>query len=120
MSTVEFVWFSDGSPSGLPFTMPVQLIRWTPPASQGLYAITVPDISIKPKPFRVIYFGETGDFSERGFPRSHHRFNDWVRHAGHEAQLMVSLHPMSGSTSQQRRDVERRLIETYNPVCNAI
>lgn len=54
------------------FTEPQQIGAWDPPYLAALYAVLVPDWRATPRPFRVIYFGESGNLSGRGFLLSHH------------------------------------------------
>ena len=60
--------------SSYAFNEPMPVTLWTPPYRAGLYAMLVPDGSCRPRPFRIIYFGESGNMSDRGFLRSHHKF----------------------------------------------
>lgn len=46
---------------GIQFTDPVKLNTWEPPFHAGLYAILVPDQFIQPKPYAVVYFGESSN-----------------------------------------------------------
>jgi hypothetical protein len=105
---------------GIQFNDPVRVTEWLPPFRAGLYAILVPDQSASPKPFRAIYFGESSNLSERGFLRSHIRYNSWIREAYSNNNLYISVHYMPDSTQQQRMELEKRLIDTYHPVCNHI
>ncbi len=82
----------------------------------GLYAILVPDASCSPRPFRVIYFGETGELSKR-VTSSHEKYPDWVREAGTASYLYVAFHEIAG-TQQARRAAESDLIAHYRPACN--
>lgn len=104
---------------GYEFSEPVQLIHWVPPSIAGLYAILIPDNTYNPRPFRVIYFGETKNYSERGFIRSHHKYSAWLNVAGSEDNLYVSTFFMVLSPSLQRVVTETYLINEYRPVCNS-
>ena len=47
------------------FTEPAPLPLARPPVSSGIYAVLAPDAACRPRPFRAIYFGESGNFVER-------------------------------------------------------
>jgi hypothetical protein len=99
------------------FSEPRQLITWSPPRLAGLYVIMVEDQVWGPRPARPIYFGETGNFAERGFPFSHHAASEWMKQAW-PGQLWVSYLTLPYSDAARRREVERELVDSYNPVCN--
>lgn len=103
---------------GITFDGPYRVTEWEPPYRAALYAIIMPDETCKPKPFQVLYFGESGNLSDRGFWRSHHKYQCFIRHAGSESNLFIGIHKMPGSTESQRREVEQRLIKQYKPICN--
>lgn len=86
-------------------------------AQPGVYAILVYDPSCRPRPYRVLYFGESQDIYSRA-TTSHEKYDDWRREAGPGVTLYRAFHFMSGSSQAQRQVVETNLIETYNPPCN--
>lgn len=98
------------------FTEPVRFDRAILIGVQGIYAILVPDNTAKPRPYRVIYFGESTNIATRA-TSSHEKYNDWVREAA-GAQLYVSYDITIGMTDEQRKAAENDLICHYNPVCN--
>jgi hypothetical protein len=100
------------------FTEPIPLTQWNPPNQAGVYVILVPDSTASPKPFRAIYFGEAGNFAERGFPSSHHKYSRWVNECGTSSRIFVATYPMPNSTPEGRRSVEAKLCASYNPSCN--
>jgi len=106
------------APVSCNFSEPVPLLTWQPLAQAGVYVILVPDANCTPKPFRPIYFGEAGNFSERGFPTNHHKWSAWVNNAGNPVDLFVATYTMAGSTPEQRRAIESGLCDTYAPACN--
>src|SRR5258708_24700745 len=59
----------------------------------------------------LIYLGETGSFASR-MP-DHEVWPDAQRYGATDVYAM----PFGGS-EEQRKSIERRLIATYNPVCN--
>ncbi len=48
---------------------------WEPPYRAAVYVILMPDATATPRPFREIYFGESANLSQRGFP-SHHAWEN--------------------------------------------
>lgn len=100
------------------FSKPVKITKWEPPESRGLYAILVPDLSVEGLPLRAVYFGQTENFAERGFPKSHHKFEDWVKEAMEIDHLFIAIYSMPGSTREERESIESKLINLYHPVCN--
>jgi len=99
------------------FTEPARFEFFLPPfGSGGLYAIMVPDNSAKPRSFRAVYFGESGDLAKR-VCLTHEKYVDWVKEAGTAHDLYVSFHAMSGS-KDERVALESRLVAQYQPACN--
>jgi hypothetical protein len=103
---------------GFPFSEPHGLETWWPLPLSGVYVVQTLDTTWQPWPLRPLYFGESGDLSGRGFPRSHHAYERWVREAGDASRLLVSVHFMLGRSAEDRRSLESRLIAQYNPPCN--
>ena len=89
----------------------------TPPPFEALYAILVADNGCRPRPYRPIYFGQTGNMSNRP-TLSHEHFDDWCRVANGRENLFVSYAWMIGSSEAERTNIEEGLIKRYNPVCN--
>jgi hypothetical protein len=107
------------------FEEPWRLSSWYPPRVAGIYAILVFDVNFEPKPYRVIYFGQSSSFSERGFPDRHERYQDWLTAANHaglgllgDPELYIAIMRMPFSTEASRVEVEQALIEKYRPACN--
>lgn len=99
------------------FTEPEPFSMALPPVSSGIYAILVADDSCGPRPFRAIYFGESGNFSYH-VTGEHERFNDWAAEAGGAGNVYVAFCPTPLLRAQQRRWVEHDLIVRYRPACN--
>jgi hypothetical protein len=99
------------------FTEPAPFALAEPPVSSGIYAILAPDAARRPRPFRAIYFGESGNFHDR-VTESHELFEDWIREAEGVANLYVAFCPTPLLRDVQRRWVENELIARYRPVCN--
>jgi len=100
------------------FTDPVSAASWDPPYRSGIYAILTPDSSIKPKPYRVLYFGESENMSDRGFWKGHHRYRCFISEAASESNLNIAVYLMPNSTSEERRKIEQKLVNDYDPPCN--
>ena len=99
------------------FTEPTAFASAWLPSSPGIYAILVYDASCKPRPYRVIYFGQARDLAARAVS-SHEKYAAWSRTAGGTGKLYVSYHLMTSVGSLARAVVEQRLIEAYAPECN--
>ena len=102
------------------FDGPYEAALWIPPSYGGIYAAMVYDRSSNPLPYRVIYFGQAGNFSDRGFPYGHHKYSEWLAIAGSDWGLYVATYGMPGSTELTRVALERYLINYYQPVCNEV
>jgi hypothetical protein len=100
------------------FSDPECLLNWTTSEKSGIYAILVKDSTSRSNPYKAIYFGESEDMSERGFFKSHYRYERWILEAGNEADLYISVFPMQNSTSELRQGIEAFLIKYYQPSCN--
>jgi hypothetical protein len=100
------------------FCEPEALLNWTTSETAGIFAILVQDATSRSKPYRAIYFGESENLSEPGFFRSYHRYDCWVREAGNETDLYVSVFPTPGSTPELRQGIKDFLIKYYQPACN--
>jgi len=100
------------------FSEPVKITEWEPPESRGLYAILKPDLSSSPLPLKPIYFGQTKNFAERGFIKSHEKYPCWVKEVPEEKYISIAIYPMPGSTEEERTAIEAELIKEYDPVCN--
>jgi len=72
----------------------------------------------RPNSYRILYFGESSNLSERGFYRTHQKYRCWLEHAGSESNLYIGIYLMPDSTEQERRKVEAGLFEQYKPPCN--
>jgi hypothetical protein len=100
------------------FEGPYPITDWEPPNQAAVYAIMM-----KPYPqmkvYKFVYFGESGNLSERGFYRAHHKYDCWIREAGSEGNLYIGIHRMPDSTDEQRRKLESVLmLGPYKPACN--
>lgn len=99
------------------FTSPKKFEDFKVPKIAAIYAILIADFAYKP-PFKVIYFGQSKDLSDRGFFKSHDNYDDWIKESGTEETLLISIHPMQRSSEEDRKIVENELISAFKPVCN--
>lgn len=102
------------------FDGPISMEEWTPPRCATIYAIMIkPDSRNRPNTFRIIYFGESENLSERGFYNSHHKYSCWHENASEiNSDIFIGIYRMPNSTEERRKEIERSLINDYNPVCN--
>jgi len=101
------------------FEGPYRLDSWKPPYRAGIYAIMMkPDPQNKPNTYKILYFGESENMSERGFYKNHHKYNCWLREAGSLRNLFIGYYLMPDSTLFQRKSLEQQLIDQYKPKCN--
>lgn len=101
------------------FDGPYPITDWDPPYRAAVYAIMMkPDPANRPKTYRILYFGESENLSERGFYRSHHKYDCWLEEAGSDSNLYIGIHLMPNSTKEERTAVESALIDEYQPTCN--
>jgi hypothetical protein len=98
------------------FSEPTRFPPLLAPLYSGIYAILVSDLGFRPRPFRLLYLGESSFLGER-LTRQHEKYNDWVREAG-TTDLYFAYHPTIGMTDQQRKDLECALINQHCPPCN--
>lgn len=109
-----------GISNPLQFSGPSLLKYWTPPKTSGLYAILSfsNGLLLKPNTWSVLYIGETGDLSDRGFPTSHHAYQRWISASGSSDNLYIAAYLTQFLTPAQRRKYEQQLISEYQPPCN--
>jgi len=109
------IGFKASAGQDLSFSEPNLLGGWLP-MSPGLYAILIMDRGCKPRPFRVLYFGQAQLLSDR-VTLSHEKLPEW-RAAGGTASLYMAWHVMPNTEEWERVSVEAGLVRQYNPVCN--
>ncbi len=84
--------------------------------TQGIYAILVRDEGYTPRPFQVLYFGESERLARR-VTAQHESYGDWERQA-RGAVLFVAFYNTAGTPSRLRKELAKQLIQDYNPPCN--
>ena len=102
----------------LVFTEPVLLSCWSAPSVAGMLAVLAPDPEGRPHPFRVIYFGESGNLAAPGLISKHRAYPKWIKQAGSVFRLHISVYAMPQSTLGARSAVEASLVQRYKPPCN--
>jgi len=99
------------------FDGPYRITDWDPPYRAAVYAIMYKR-AISEELYTLIYIGESGNLDERGFYLSHHKYNCWLSYAGSDDNIYIGIHLMPNSTDEERRLVERDLINRLEPACN--
>jgi hypothetical protein len=82
--------------------------------------VVVEDAAYKPRPYRIIYFGQAQDFSQQGLLKAHPKYWDWLAAGRTEQGLYVATYRMPGATELARLALERYLIHYYQPQCNEV
>jgi len=99
---------------GHKFSDPVKLEDFKSKPEQGVYTIYYRDN----RGLKFCYIGSSGDISERGFPFSHNKIDSMARKAGSRDNLYISVHYMPESSKENCLELERKLIDMFNPPCN--
>jgi hypothetical protein len=86
-------------------------------AQAGLYVVLAFDPAAAPRPFRPLYFGESGDIRSRATGQ-HENHPAWCRSAGVGMPLYRAVCALPGWPLHQRRAAESALIRMYQPPCN--
>lgn len=120
-SYIQFLDWTFSFPTQLNLTYrPVGVAYPTPtgitqiPSFGGLYAVMVYDAGGSPKPYRLIYVGESANLADR-VCSSHEKYPSWIR-AASGAQLFVAFSPIVGEAA--RKSAARQIITHYGPECN--
>jgi hypothetical protein len=114
MNGINFGGYSFSEPTFLPSTPSAVDIFL---GQSGLYAILIYDQSCTPRPFRVLYFGESENIQTRA-TGIHENFSHWKTLAGCRSQIYRSMCPLSSATKLERQQIESALIAEYAPPCN--
>ena len=99
---------------------PYKLADWTPPGQPGVYVVMHrPDPVNAPDSYRFDYWGEAARLiAFRGNPWVHHREKRLVSRAGSKDNIYIAVLLMPESSKRERREIEKNLIEEYNPYFN--
>ena len=66
----------------------------------------------------MIYVGESDKTEARDFFTKNNQFKCWLSYAGKEENLYLSIYPMRESSGSERKQLIRKIISKYKPVCN--
>ena len=66
----------------------------------------------------MIYVGESDETEARDFFTKNNQFKCWLSYAGKEENLYLSIYPMRESSGPERKQLIRKIISKYKPVCN--
>jgi len=102
------------------FDGPHKLENWEAPAESGVYAVMHKmDSGNGPNTFVIDYCGQGRNLSlYRGYPWIHHRIKRLKTYAGSLENVYVAVFLMPDSSKQERRQIERALVKTFNPFFN--
>jgi hypothetical protein len=95
------------------FDGPVLLKDWNSRPVPGVYTLLVLD----GEEYRPVFVGETPNFQERAFPPSRKGLAGWLVLADYHQSIYIAVHPLPGAS--ERKAIERQLLQTYQPECNA-
>ena len=70
--------------------------------------------------FNIIYVGESGKTEASDFFTKNEQFKCWLSNAGGENNLYLSIYPMWESSQATRKQLVRKIVDRYNPVCNQV
>jgi hypothetical protein len=101
------------------FSDPIEINHWIPPRVAGLFAILIPDTTASPQHLRAIYFGESGDLSDREFFKTHQKYRCWLQWASSEDNLFIATYLMPSSSAEERFAAKSVLISSFQPPCNS-
>ena len=96
------------------FLGPIKLSEWGPPMDSVAYIIFSKNKDV----FNMIYVGESDKTESRDFFTKNKQFKCWLSYAGKEENLYLSIYPMWESDVSERRQLIRKVISKYKPVCN--
>ena len=68
----------------------------------------------------MIYVGESDKTEARDFFTKNNQFKCWLSYAGKEENLYLSIYPMRESSGSERKQLIRKIISKYKPVCNDV
>ena len=98
------------------FSSPTKITEWEPPRKAALYVIMRP--AEEQGSYYIIYVGESGNLSERGFYKNHHKYECWIEKAGSEDKLFIGIYTMPNSTEEERKKLESEILKKTKPPCN--
>ncbi len=101
------------------FSGPFKYTRGIKDGLSGVYAIMVITGQENGKSlYQLIYVGQTHDFAER-LTENHHKYDCFKKQAKkHESEIYRGLYFMTDSSEEERIEVESKLIQKRNLICN--
>ena len=98
------------------FLGPIRLSEWGPPMDKVAYIIFSKNKDV----FNMIYAGESDKTEARDFFTKNDQFKCWLSYAGKEENLYLSIYPMWESSQSARKQLVRKIVDRYKPVCNQV
>ena len=98
------------------FLGPIKLSEWGPPMEEVTYILFAKNKDV----FNIIYVGESGKTEASDFFTKNERFKCWLSNAGGENNLYLSIYPMWESSQSARKQLVRKIVDRYKPVCNQV
>ena len=98
------------------FLGPIKLSEWGPPMEEVAYILFAKNKDV----FNIIYVGESGKTEASDFFTKNEQFKCWLSNAGGENNLYLSIYPMWGSSQSARKQLIRKIVYRYKPVCNQV
>ena len=98
------------------FLGPIRLSEWGPPMEEVVYILFAKNKDV----FNIIYVGESGKTEASDFFTKNEQFKCWLSNAGGENNLYLSIYPMWESNQSARKQLVRKIVDRYKPVCNQV
>ena len=98
------------------FLGPIRLSEWGPPMEEVAYILFAKNKDV----FNIIYVGESGKTEASDFFTKNEQFKCWLSNAGGENNLYLSIYPMWESSQSARKQLVRKIVDRYKPVCNQV
>ena len=98
------------------FLGPIKLSEWGPPMDRVVYIIFSKNKDV----FNIIYVAESEKTESKDFFTKNDQFKCWLSYTGKEENLYLSIYPMWESSQPQRKQLVKKIISKYKPVCNKV
>ena len=98
------------------FLGPIGLSEWGPPMEEVVYILFAKNKDV----FNIIYVGESGKTESSDFFTKNEQFKCWLSNAGGENNLYLSIYPMWESNQSAQKQLVRKIVDRYKPVCNQV
>ena len=98
------------------FLGPIRLSAWGAPMEEVVYILFSKNKDV----FNIISVGESGKTEESDFFTKNEQFKCWLSNAGDENNLYLSIYPMWESSQSARKQLVRKIVDRYKPVCNQV